>query len=74
MGLYNITDLRKAQQYVKDLEKILKIINIAEVSLRNYEHYRAVQHLLTTIHSEKPFLEISLEQHRITVELKGQKK
>lgn len=69
--IHNINQYRKAQQYVKDLEKILKILNATEISLRNYEKYRFVHSILTTIGQEKPFIEIFLEQNKIIVETKG---
>lgn len=74
MGIFNITEYRKAQQYVKDLEKALKIINATEASLRNYEKYRPVHQILTTISREKAFLDIFLEQNKIIVETKGQRR
>lgn len=74
MGLYNITEFRKAKQYVKDLEKILKLVNMAEASLRNYEKYRPVRSILTTIENEKPFIEIFLEQNKIILETKGERR
>lgn len=74
MTLHNIAEYRKAQEYVKDLEKILKIVNAAEINLRNYEKYRPVQHILTTIMSEKPILDMFLEKSKIIVETKGERR
>lgn len=74
MTIHNINEYKKAQIFVKDLEKILKILNAAEASLKNYEKYRSVQTVLTAIYEEKPMVEIFLEQHKITVATKGEKR
>lgn len=74
MTLHNIAEYRKAQLHVKELEKALKVINAAEASLRNYEKYRPVHLILTTIFEEKPFIEIFLEQNRIIVATKGERR
>lgn len=73
MSLFNITEYRKAKVIVKELDKALKLINAAEASLKNYAKYRPVYNILTTIVSEKPFLEIYLEQNKIILETKGQR-
>lgn len=74
MSLHSINEFRKAQAYVKDLERALKIINTTEAALRSYQKYRPVDHILTTIIQEKSFLEIFLEQNKIIVETKGQRR
>jgi len=74
LTIHNITELRKSKQYVKDLEKALKLLNMAEAGLRNYEKYRAINTILTTIAYEKPFIEIALEQHKIIVQTKGERR
>jgi D-alanyl-D-alanine dipeptidase len=74
MTIHNINEYKKAQIFVKDLEKILKILNAAEASLKNYEKYRPVQTVLTAIYEEKPIVEIFLEQNKITVMTKGEKR
>lgn len=74
MGLYNITEYRKAQQYVADLTKIIEILQITYVGLSKYTRYRAVGHILTTIATYLPLLEISLKEYEIVVETKGQRK
>ena len=74
MTLHNIAEYRKSQAYVKDLEKILKIINATEASLRGYSKYRPVHNILTTILQEKGFLEIFLEQNKIIVATKGERR
>ncbi len=72
--LYNITEFRKAQVYVKDLTKIVKILNITTASLMNYVKYAAVARILTVIADYKPILEIALEENKIIVETKGQRR
>lgn len=74
MTLFSISEYRRAQQFVKDLDKALKVINAAEASLRSYEKYRPVHNILTTIISERLFLEIFLEQNRIIVATKGERR
>jgi hypothetical protein len=74
MSLFNIQEYRRAQALVKDLEKIIKILKLTETSLKAYEYYRPVQHILTAIALERPMLEVHLEHNKITVDLKGQKK
>ena len=74
MGLYNITEYRRAQVYVADLTKIIKILNITQSSLMNYAKYRAVSLISTTIGQYKPLLEIALEENKIIVQTKGQRK
>ena len=69
--IHNITEYKKAKIIVKDLEKILKIIQATEMSLRAYDKYRPVQYILTTISESKPIVELYLETHRIIVETKG---
>lgn len=73
MSIYNITEYKKAQVVVKDLEKVLKIINATEVSLSNYKKYKSVLYILTTLNNEKSLLEIYLEQYKIILETKGAK-
>ena len=72
MTIHSISDYHKAKQYVKDLERVLKIVNATEASLRNYENYRLVHTILTTIAYEKPFIEMALEQSKIVVDSKGE--
>lgn len=74
MSLFNITEYRKAQVFVKDLEKALKVINAAEASLRSYEKYRPIHSILTTICRERPFIEIFLDQNKIIVQTKGERR
>ena len=74
MTVFSISEFRKAQKFVKDLDKALKVINAAEASLRSYEIYRPIHNILTTISYEKPFIEIFLEQNRIIVSTKGERR
>lgn len=74
MSLFNINDYRRAQQYVTDLTKIVKILSVTQASLMNYAKYKAVYHVLTTISEFKPLLEIALEENKIIVETKGQRR
>lgn len=74
MTIHSIHEYRKAIQYVKDFEKILKILSATEASLRNYQKYRPVQYILTTITENKAFIEIFLEQNKIIVATKGEKR
>jgi hypothetical protein len=74
MSIHNITEYKKSMLMVKELEKILKIVNATQSSLANYRRYLPVQHILTTISEFKPFLEIALEQRKIMVETKGRTK
>jgi hypothetical protein len=73
MSIHNITEYKKAQVVVKDLEKVLKVINAAEASLMNYDRYRPVSYILTTLGNEKMLLQIYLEQYKIILETKGAK-
>lgn len=59
---------------VKDLEKIIKILEVTKASLLSYRRYLAVQQVLTTIHTHLPLLEIGLEQTKITLETKGERR
>lgn len=74
MKLYNINEYKKSKVMVKELEKVLKVINAAESSLINYRKYLPVQKILSVINEYKPFIEISLEQRKIMVETKGRTK
>ena len=74
MGLYSISDYRRAQQYVKDLTKIVKILNTTQASLMNYAKYKSVAMILTVINDYKPLLDIALEENKIIVETKGRRK
>ena len=69
--LFNITEYRLAQQYVKDLTKIVKILAVTQASLMNYVKYAAVARILIKIDEYKPILEIALEENKIIVETKG---
>lgn len=69
--IHNITEYRKAKIIVKDLERILKILEAAETSLRAYDKYRPVQYILTTMVSEKNILKVYLESHRLIIDNKG---
>jgi hypothetical protein len=72
--LFNITEYRIAQQYVKDLTKIVKILAITQASLMNYVKYAAVLRILTTVSDHKALLEIALEENKIIVETRGQRR
>ena len=74
MTIHSIAEYRKAQLFVKDLEKAIKILVTTEAALRNYEKYRPVHKILTTIRSEMVFLDIFLEQNKIIVATKGEKR
>ena len=74
MTLHNIAEYRKAQLFVRDLEKAIKIIKTTEVALRGYEKYRPVHNILTTLNRELAFLDIFLEQNKIIVETKGERR
>lgn len=73
MTIHNLAEYQKAKVVVKDIEKMLKIIMLAETGLKKYQHYRPVQSILTTIYNEKALLEIYLEQYKMIVETKGAK-
>lgn len=73
MTIYNITEYKKAQVIVKDLEKVIKVINAAETSLISHDRYRPVAHILTTLSNEKALLQIYLEQYKVILETKGAK-
>lgn len=73
MTIHNLAEYQKAKVVVEDLEKILKILHVAETGLRKYKHYRPIQAILTTIYNEKALLKIYLEQYKIVLETKGQK-
>lgn len=74
MSIHSIAEYRKAQLYVKDLERAIKILTTAEAALRNYEKYRPVNKILTTLRSELVFLDIFLEQNKIILETKGERR
>lgn len=74
MAIHNITEYRRAQQYVKDLTKIVKILSVTQASLMNYAKYRAVLQILTTIQNYKPVLEIALEENKIIEATKGERR
>lgn len=73
MTIHNLAEYQKAKVVVKDIEKMLKVITLAETGLKKYQHYRPVQSILTTIYNEKALLEIYLEQYKLVVETKGAK-
>lgn len=74
MSLFNINEYRKAKVIVKDLDKVLNVIYAAEAGLRSHDKYRPVHHILTTINDAKPILELYLEQYKIILETKAEKK
>ena len=74
MSFYNLNEYKKAKVMVKELDKVVKILDATHASLLNYKRYAAVQRILTTIHEYKPLLEIALEQTKITLETKGERR
>jgi hypothetical protein len=74
VSIHNIEEYRRAQQYVKDLTKIVKILAVTQASLMNYVKYKAVVQVLTTIGTYKPILEIALEENKIIEATKGAKR
>lgn len=72
MSTHDIREYKKSIVIVKDLEKILKILNATEASLRQFEKYRPVQYILHDIVENKPILELYLEKYKIIKETKGQ--
>lgn len=74
MTIHSINEYRKAKIYIKDLERAIRIIKTTEAALRNYEKYRPVHNILTTIMNEVKFLEIFLEQNKIIRDTKGERR
>lgn len=74
MSVHSINEYKKSKVMVKELEKILKVLNATQSSLMSYKKYLAVQHILAVIIEFKPLLEIALEQRKIMVETKGEKR
>ena len=74
MSIHKIHEYKRAKQVVKDLEKVIKIVNATELSLLSYSRYVPVQRILGVINEYKPLLEIHLEQQKIILETKGESK
>lgn len=74
MSIHNIHEYRKSKAMVKELEKILTILDATQASLTSYKKYIPVQYILGVISQYKPLLEITLEQRKIMVETKGEKR
>lgn len=73
MTIHSLAEYQKSKVVVADIEKILKVLALAETGLKKYKHYLAVQAILTTIYNEKALLKIYLEQYKLILETKGQK-
>lgn len=73
-SIHNIKDYKQALVYSKDIEKVLTIVKATQASLRSYEHYVPVQHILASLTDERLILEIYLDQFKEVIKNKGKKR
>lgn len=71
--IHNITDYKKSIVIVKELEKVIKLLNATEAGLKSYSKYTPVKNILTTLISERAFLDLHLEKQKIIRDTKGAK-
>lgn len=67
----DLLEYRKAKLLAKDLEVILKIINLSISALHHYSKYAPVNMIISTLQTNKTLLEIHYNKYKRVVETKG---
>lgn len=69
-NVVNIKDYKLAKLVVKDLEKILKVINLTIQGLSFYKKYSSVSQIISTLQTHKTLIEISYNKYKEILEKK----
>jgi len=67
----DLSEYRKAKIIIKDLDVILKIINLSISALHHYSKYAPVNLIISTLQTNKTLLEIHYNKYKRIVETKG---
>lgn len=70
-NIHNIYTYKKAKQVIKDLELMLKIVNIAIFGISNYIKYKVGAQLLRQLLETKKTLELHIKTCNKIIESKG---
>jgi hypothetical protein len=68
----NLQEYRKAKILEKDLEQILRVINLSISALHFYSKYAPVNVIISTLQTNKTLLEIHYNKYKRIVETKGE--
>lgn len=67
----NLLEYKKAKILAKDLEVILKIINLSISALHHYSKYAPVNVIISTLQTNKTLLEIHYNKYKRIIDTKG---
>lgn len=68
----SLHEYRKAKVLAKDLEQIIKVINLTISALHFYSKYSPVNVIISTLQTNKTLLEIHYNKYKRIVETKGE--
>jgi len=63
--------LKEAKTHKKNLEVILKVVDLTSAGLARYEVYRTASNILNTLKNEKVFLVLGISECNKIIEKKG---
>lgn len=67
----NITKYKKALRFVRDLDKLAKVLSDAEKELLKYKQYKPAQECIDVISNNLLLVKVHLEHNKKIVENKG---
>lgn len=69
INLQDVKDNKKYKKIVKDIEAILKIINLAQKGLSHYKEYVTAIELISIMETNKTMLEIHKKKYETKLKL-----
>lgn len=70
----NLFEYKRAKVLIVDLERILKVVNLAISALGHFTKYAPVGNIITNLRANKTLLEIHHNKYKKIVDNKGQMK
>lgn len=72
-NLGSFKDKKKFKRYIEDLEKILKVIDLAQKGLIHFKHYRYVQEIVSVLETNKTLFDMHKKKYEKALENKLEK-
>lgn len=70
--IHDFNKLKKAKRIVKDLETVMKILNLTHIGLKPFRDYTSLQETLLCIEDSKTILQIHLDHQKNVLKNKGE--
>lgn len=70
--VHDFNKLKKAKRIVKELEIVMKILNLAYAGLKPFRDYNSLQETLLCIYDSRTILQIHLDANKQILKNKGQ--